>query len=52
MTDTPKYILDYQLKIWLAKSPAERLHQMLIDNEALLKFWNIAKQDKNHSVKK
>lgn len=52
MTDTPKHILDYQLKIWLSKSPAERLHQMLIDNEALLKFWNVAKQDKNHLVKK
>lgn len=39
MTDTPKEIKDLQLKIWLAKSPAERLRQMLVDNEALYKFW-------------
>ena len=39
MTDTPKEIKDLQLKIWLSKSPGERLHQMLVDNEALYKFW-------------
>jgi hypothetical protein len=39
MTDTPKNIRDLQLKIWLAKTPAQRLQQLMIDNEALLLFW-------------
>lgn len=34
MTDTPDHIKKKQLEIWLAKSPAERLRQFLIDNEA------------------
>lgn len=34
MTDTPDHIKKIQLKIWLAKSPAERLKQFLLDNEA------------------
>ncbi len=37
MTDTPKYIKELQLKIWLAKSPGERLVQYLNDNDALFK---------------
>ena len=41
MTDTPQHIKDLQLKIWLSKSPAERLKQFLIDNEALYKFWQM-----------
>ncbi len=52
MTDTPKHINEYQLKIWLAKSPSERLHQMLLDNEALLKFWNTVKKAKDDLIKK
>ncbi len=44
MNDTSKQIQQEQLKIWLAKSPAERLRQMLADNEALWKFWNTAKK--------
>ena len=43
MTDTPKNVKDLQLKIWLEKSPMERLRQLMIDNEALFKFWNNAK---------
>jgi hypothetical protein len=31
-----------QLKIWLSKSPAERLKQFLIDNDTLYKFWQMA----------
>ncbi len=38
MIDTPKHIKDLQLKIWLAKTPAQRLQQLMKDNEALLKF--------------
>lgn len=44
MTDTPEHIKALQLKIWLSKPPAERLRQMMADNEALFKFWNANKQ--------
>jgi hypothetical protein len=43
MTDTPQHIKDLQLKIWLSKTPAERLRQLMEDNEALLKFWAVVK---------
>jgi len=33
MTDTPKHIKDLQLKIWLSKSPMERLKRTLEDND-------------------
>jgi hypothetical protein len=46
MTDTPQHIKDIQLKIWLSKSPMERLKQMMLDNDALFKFWaNTKKTD-------
>jgi hypothetical protein len=44
MTDTPQYIKEQQLKIWLSKSPTERLKQFLEDNDALFKFWMKAKE--------
>lgn len=44
MNDTPQHIKDLQLKIWLSKSPAERLNQFLIANEALYDFWKKAKE--------
>lgn len=34
MTDTPQYIKDLQLKLWLQKTPGERLYQFIIDNDA------------------
>ena len=37
MTDTPQHIKELQLKIWLDKSPAERLLQYLKDNDTLYK---------------
>lgn len=43
MTDTTQEIKNIQLKIWLDKSPMERLRQFMIDNEALIKFWNEVK---------
>lgn len=43
MTDTTQDIKNLQLKIWLDKSPTERLHQFMSDNEALIKFWNEVK---------
>jgi hypothetical protein len=39
VTDTPEHIKELQLKIWLSKSPMERLLQFLQDNEALYFFW-------------
>jgi hypothetical protein len=43
MTDTPQHIKDLQLKIWLSKSPMERLKRTLEDNGALLQFWSLAR---------
>jgi hypothetical protein len=40
MTDTPQHIKELQLKIWLSKSPMERLRQTLEDNGQLLRFWS------------
>jgi len=40
MTDTPQHIKDLQLKIWLSKSPMERLKLSLESNAALLDFWS------------
>ncbi|MEP7108988.1 MAG: hypothetical protein ABI760_13430 [Ferruginibacter sp.] len=51
MHDTPQQIYDLQLKLWLAKPPVERLHQLMIDNEALFKFWSEVKPA-NKSTKK
>ncbi|WP_462255266.1 hypothetical protein [Ferruginibacter sp.] len=39
MEDTPLHIKQLQLKVWLAKTPAQRLKQFLEDNDALQKFW-------------
>ena len=33
MTDTPQHIYDLQLKIWLSKTPEERLIKFLKDND-------------------
>ena len=35
MTDTPEHIKDLQLKLWLSKSPGERLYQFIMDNDAM-----------------
>jgi hypothetical protein len=35
MTDTPQHIKDLQLKLWLSKTPGERLYQFLIDNDKM-----------------
>ncbi len=45
MTDTPDKIKKIQLEIWLKKTPEERLHQTLIDNEALFLFWKEIKKN-------
>ncbi|OQP56460.1 hypothetical protein A4R26_04680 [Niastella populi] len=43
MNDTPQHIKELQLKIWLSKSPAERLKQFMEDNTSLFQFWNKAR---------
>lgn len=35
MNDTPLHIKELQLKIWLSKTPGERLYQFLIDNDKI-----------------
>ena len=42
MTDTPQQIKELQLKLWLSKSPMERLKQTLESNGQLLQFWSSA----------
>jgi hypothetical protein len=44
MNDTPQHIKELQLKIWLSKSPAERLKQFMEDNTSLFQFWNMARK--------
>jgi hypothetical protein len=43
MNDTPQHIKELQLKIWLSKSPAERLKQFMEDNASLFQFWTVAR---------
>lgn len=55
MNDTPQHIKELQLKIWLSKSPAERLKQFMEDNASLFHFWTSAKnsrysQEKNDDL--
>lgn len=47
MTDTPKHIVDLQWKIWLSKTPEERLRQFLVNNDAMWKALKTAKQKLN-----
>lgn len=44
MNDTPQHIKDIQLRLWLAKTPGERLYQFLIDNDAMLNALREAKK--------
>ena len=52
MTDTPQHIKELQLKIWLDKSPAERLLQYLKDNDTLYKGILQAKSNAAKGVEK
>jgi len=45
MIDTTENIKKIQLEIWLKKTPEQRLHQTLVDNEALFLFWKKAKHN-------
>ena len=44
MNDTPQHIKELQLKIWLSKSPAERLKQFMEDNTSLFQLWKATKK--------
>lgn len=44
MNDTPESVKALQLKIWLSKSPEERLKRMMEDNAALMYFWANARK--------
>lgn len=52
MNDTPQDIYDLQLKLWIAKPPMERLHRLMTDNAALLRFWREVKPVVNTGFKK
>jgi len=53
MTDTPQHIKELQLKIWLSKSPGERLRLTLEGNGQLLHFWSAARVvDNRHGEEK
>lgn len=49
MNDTPQHIKELQLKIWLTKSPGERLYQFLVDNDAI--YQGILSLKKNSEKK-
>jgi hypothetical protein len=51
---TPQHIKELQLKIWMDKTPAQRLKLFLEDNDALQKFWAQNKTDfaKHDSITK
>lgn len=44
MSDTPQHIKDMQLKLWLEKTPGERLMQFLKDNDEMFKALIEAKK--------
>jgi hypothetical protein len=39
MNDTPQNIKELQSKIWLSKSPGERLMQFMKNKTSLFQFW-------------
>ena len=45
MRDTPKHVQEIQLKIWLDKTPGERLFQFLTDNNVMYKAILKAKEE-------
>lgn len=49
MTDTPKHIKELQLKLWLAKTPGERLLQFLTDNDILFQGILALKKDRQEN---
>jgi hypothetical protein len=54
MQDTPEHIKQLQLKIWLSKTPGERIIQFVKDNDDFFKFCEQAKAQllKNNNLHK
>lgn len=52
MNDTPQNIEELQLKIWLSKSPGERLKQFMEDNASLFQFWTAARNSNTSQLNK
>jgi len=48
LNDTPAHIKDLQLKLWLSKSPEERLLQFIRENDA---WWQALKEAKEKNLK-
>ena len=48
MNDTPEYIKELQLKLWLSKPPEERLLQFIRENDA---WWQALKEAKENNFK-
>jgi hypothetical protein len=44
MTDTPQHVKELQRKIWLSKSPGERLYQAIKTNGELFLFFKEGKK--------
>ncbi|MBX9784171.1 MAG: hypothetical protein K2X48_12850 [Chitinophagaceae bacterium] len=51
MNDTPQHIKELQLKIWMSKTPEERLKQFLKDNEVMFRIWKKAKEEREKKEK-
>lgn len=52
MTDTPEHIKELQLKLWLAKTPGERLLQFLIDNDVMFQGLLTLKKNQEKKLEK
>ena len=52
MTDTPEHIKELQLKLWLAKTPEERLLQFLSDNDIMFQGILALKKDMQMNFEK
>ncbi len=52
MTDTPKHIKELQLRLWLAKSPGERLLQFLTDNDIMHQGIIASKKQRQMDIEK
>ena len=51
MNDTPEHIRQIQLKIWLSKTPGERLLQFIKDNDAMFQALRQLKEKQKGAKK-
>lgn len=52
MTDTPKHIQELQLKLWMAKTPGERLLQFITDNDIMFQGILALKKERQKNFEK